>query len=137
MECNYYIHNCFQVNYVMSFLSNAKLPKISLTKGYFGQFKGYILCSGNVGGLFASEGGSWQRGFTIILRYGVKLIDSKLAFFLSLLGRPRIRIVFHPQPPSLPILVREPGSWQSQSGLVAHQNAICNSIAAIPPDSAL
>ena len=35
-----------------------KFPKISLIKGYFGQFKGYVLCSGNVGGLFASEGGT-------------------------------------------------------------------------------
>ena len=26
-----------------------KLAKISLNKGYSGQFKGYILCSGNVG----------------------------------------------------------------------------------------
>ena len=38
-----------------------------ISKGYFGQFKGYILCSGNVGGLFASEGGSCHRGFTIVL----------------------------------------------------------------------
>ena len=44
-----------------------QLPKISLSKGYFGQFKGYILCSGNVGGVFASEGGSCHRGFTIVL----------------------------------------------------------------------
>ena len=44
-----------------------KLPKIFLSKGYFGQFKGYILCSGNVGGFFASEGGSCHRGFTIVL----------------------------------------------------------------------
>ena len=44
-----------------------KLPKISLSKAYFGQFKGYILCSGNVGGFFASEGGSCHRGLTIVL----------------------------------------------------------------------
>ena len=44
-----------------------KLPKISLSKGYFGQFKGYILCLGNLGGFFASEGGSCHRGFTIVL----------------------------------------------------------------------
>ena len=44
-----------------------KLPKISLSKGYFGQFKGYILCSGNLRGFFASEGGSCHRGFTIVL----------------------------------------------------------------------
>ena len=45
-----------------------KLPKISLSKGYFGQLKGYILCSGNVGGFFcAFEGGSCYRGFTIVL----------------------------------------------------------------------
>ena len=44
-----------------------ELPKISLSKRYFEQFKGYILCSGNVGGFFASEGGSCHRGFTIVL----------------------------------------------------------------------
>ena len=44
-----------------------KLLQISLSKGYFGQFKGYILCSGNVGVFFASEGGSCHRGFTIVL----------------------------------------------------------------------
>ena len=47
-----------------------KLPKISLkNKGYFGQFKGHILCSGNFEGFFASEGGSCHRGFTIVLRF--------------------------------------------------------------------
>ena len=46
-----------------------KLPKISLSKGYFGQFKGYILCSGKFGGFFASEGGSCHRGFAIVLKY--------------------------------------------------------------------
>ena len=44
-----------------------KSAKVSLSKGYFGQFKGYIPCSGNVGGFFASEGGSCHRGFTIVL----------------------------------------------------------------------
>ena len=44
-----------------------KLPKLSLSKEYFGQFKAYILCSGNVRGFFASEGGSCHRGFTIVL----------------------------------------------------------------------
>ena len=38
-----------------------------LSKAYFGQFKGYTLCSGNVGGFFASEDGSCHRGFTIVL----------------------------------------------------------------------
>ena len=39
-----------------------KLAQISLRKGYFGQFKGYILCSGNVGGFFASEGWKLLQG---------------------------------------------------------------------------
>ena len=46
-----------------------KLPKMSLSKGYFGQFKGYILCSGNFGGFFCSEGVSCHRGFTIVLTF--------------------------------------------------------------------
>ena len=44
-----------------------KLAKMSLSKRYFGQFKGYLLCSGNVRGFCASEGGSCLRGFTIVL----------------------------------------------------------------------
>ena len=48
-----------------------KWPKIALSEGYFRQFKGYILCSGNVGGFFASEGGSCHRGFTIVLKHRI------------------------------------------------------------------
>ena len=47
-----------------------KLPKISLSRGYFGQFKGYSICTGNLAGFFASEGGSCHRGFTIVLSFG-------------------------------------------------------------------
>ena len=55
-----------------------KLPKISLSKAYFGQFKGYILCSGNVGGFFASEGGSCHRCFTIVLTFDLLELQSRL-----------------------------------------------------------
>ena len=59
-----------------------KLPKIFLSKGYSGQFKAYILCSGDVGGFFASEGGSCHGGFTIVLTSKTYVVSN-----LALSGR--------------------------------------------------
>ena len=61
-----------------------KSPKISLNKGYFGRFKGYIFfvgkCWCSTGGFFASEGGSRHRGFTIVLTFRVIFPFCKVIF---------------------------------------------------------
>ena len=56
-----------------------KLPKISLTKGYFGQFKGYILQSWVIFAFFCVLGGGvvGHRGFTIVLTRKAATVSKK------------------------------------------------------------
>ena len=65
--------------------TSLKLPKVSLIfKGYFGQFRGYILVQEMLEGFFASEGGSCHRGFTIVLSERPR----SLLLFLGVPSRP-------------------------------------------------